>query len=811
MSYIKRRQFLQFAASTLATIGLSQLDFLQQSHRYAQVLAQSTPRKLALLVGINAYPGTLGFGALQGCLTDVELQRNLLIYRFGFNPNDIHTLTDKQATRQGILEAFEEHLIKQAKPGDVVVFHYSGHGSQVNDPDGDNPDKLNGTFVPIDAFLPSGYPNTGGVVQDIMGHTLFLIMSAVQSENLTAVLDSCFSGGGTRGNVRIRSRDGGPQLQISPTEKVYQEQWLSRLKLSPQAFIQQRRAGVAKGVVIASTQRDQTAADTPFNDFYAGAFTYLMTQYLWEQTGTVGSAIANITRDIKPFSRQVPLADVKPQSGYDRKPIYFIDPQNPSAEAVITEVAGNTAKLWLGGLDRESLPGFNKNATFTVVDAKGHSAGKVILVSRQGLTGEATVQGTAQPGAFLQEAGRAIRSDLKLRIGLDSSLGGDINGAKQALQGMNRIEAVNVPYPGEVQYLLGRVTKGDGKGLQAFDPPLVKAKVQTHRLELASKSNSTPLPPQLLGEPESQSPSRLVRVTGISKSNSAPLTPQLWGEPESQSPPELGDLGGALAAANTMGLSSLQKIQAKTLPPVGSIGLFSPGKDEQLPDSFGEPGETITAAVKRLEPKLTSLLAVHLLKATLNANSSRLKVAVSMLPEAGNEMIAEAFTARSGITKERATGLSERLNLGTPFQFRVTNEESRPLYLTILSVDPTGGLTVLFPHSWRASEDVTRLDAGQTLLVPNPAKDDFQLVPQAKGIGEVLIIASITPPKKALLSLQSLAAELKQERGPLVPAQPVEVIGDLLDDLSGERGLGAVEREVKTAEMATLSITFEVI
>ena len=469
MSRIKRRQFLQFAAYTLATIGLSQVDFLQQSHRYAQVLAQSTPRKLALLVGINDYPGTLGFGALQGCLTDVELQRNLLIYRFGFHPNDIHTLTDRQATRQGILEAFEEHLIRQAKPGDVVVFHYSGHGSQVNDPDGDNPDKLNSTFVPIDAFLPSGFPNTGGVVQDIMGHTLFLLMSAVQSENFTAVLDSCFSGGGTRGNVRIRSRDGGSQLQISPTEKAYQQQWLSRLQMSPQEFIQQRRAGVAKGVVIASAQRDQTAADTPFNDFYAGAFTYLMTQYLWEQTGTVGSAIANITRDIKPFSSQVPLTDIKPQSGYERKPIYFIDPQNPAAEAVITEVTGNTAKLWLGGVDRESLTGFNKDATFTIIDAKGRGAGKVTLRSRQGLIGEATVQGTAQPGAFLQEAGRAIRSDLKLRIGLDSSLGGDINGAKQALQGMNRIEAVNVPYPGEVQYLLGRVTKGDGK-LQAFDP-----------------------------------------------------------------------------------------------------------------------------------------------------------------------------------------------------------------------------------------------------------------------------------------------------------------------------------------------------
>ena len=188
----------------------------------------------------------------------------------------------------------------------------------------------------------------------------------MQSENFTVVLDSCYSGGGTRGNFRIRSRDGGSQLQMSPAEKAYQEQWLSRLSMSSQEFIKQRRAGVAKGVVIASAQRDQTAADTEFNGFSAGAFTYLMTQYLWQETGSVESAIANTTRDIKPFSSQVPLADTKPQSGYERKPLYFIDKQNPPAEAVITEVTGNQAKLWLGGLDRESLEGFTKGAVFAI-------------------------------------------------------------------------------------------------------------------------------------------------------------------------------------------------------------------------------------------------------------------------------------------------------------------------------------------------------------------------------------------------------------------------------------------------------------
>jgi hypothetical protein len=119
MSRIARRHFLQFAGSTLATLGLSQLN-IQQANRYGKVLAQSTPRKLVLLVGINKYPSQ----PLRGGVNDMELQRHLLIHRFGFNPNDIHTLTDEQATRQDILKAFEEHLIKQAKPGDVVVYHY---------------------------------------------------------------------------------------------------------------------------------------------------------------------------------------------------------------------------------------------------------------------------------------------------------------------------------------------------------------------------------------------------------------------------------------------------------------------------------------------------------------------------------------------------------------------------------------------------------------------------------------------------------------------------------------------------------------
>ncbi len=402
MYRISRRQFFQFAGSTLATIGLSQLDIQRQGDRYGKVLAQSTPRKLALLVGINKYPPEQD---LRGCVNDVELQRHLLIHRFGFNPKDIYTLIDEKATRQGILEAFEEHLIKQAKPEDVVVYHYSGHGSLVRDPDpiivSSSRDKsgLNGTFVPIDSELPS---SQGGVVQDIMGHTLFLLMSALKSENVTAVLDSCYSGGATR-KFKVRARDNkGKNIQISPDEKSYQEQWLSKLKLSRQQFVEAYRRGVAKGVVLAATDPNQTAADAQINGFYAGIFTYKLTQYLWQQTSTPERAITYVVPNIPEDFKQTPRYEAKVGSGNEKKPIYFINNPSPAAVGVITEVKGNEAKLWLGGANLGEL---DNGTVFTIIDAKGGSSGKVTLRSREGLVGVATVEGVAKEGMLLQKVG----------------------------------------------------------------------------------------------------------------------------------------------------------------------------------------------------------------------------------------------------------------------------------------------------------------------------------------------------------------------------------------------------------------------
>ena len=190
MTGIKRRQILQFIGSLLATLGSSQFGLEKQA---SQILAQNTPRKRALLVGINNYPDPRWI-PLQGAVNDVLLQKELLTHRFGFKSDEIRLLTDEEATRDNILKALEEHLVKWAQPGDVVIFHFSGHGSQLADRDNVFPDGQVSTIVPVDSILPAGYPNKGGKVNDITGHTLWLLMQAINTENVTFILDSCHSG-----------------------------------------------------------------------------------------------------------------------------------------------------------------------------------------------------------------------------------------------------------------------------------------------------------------------------------------------------------------------------------------------------------------------------------------------------------------------------------------------------------------------------------------------------------------------------------------------------------------------------------------
>lgn len=456
MSTLNRRHFLQLAGLSGAAFGL----LGHQARRYGRVLAQETPRKRALLVGVNTYPNSSRFTSLKGCTTDVQLQRELLVHRFGFHPDDILILSDDAQllpTRDNILTAFEEHLIKPCRAGDVVVFHFSGHGSRVieaNSPDGDN---INATLVPMDAEQDTESVN------DIMGRTLFLLTSALATEQFCGVLDSCYAGGGTRGNVRVRSAWDGQVYQIGSEERDYQTRWLRERQIPFATLQAQREMGVAKGIMLAAAQRDQEAVDVGFDGFHAGAFTYLLTQYLWQQTDSHGGTLARITQNMRALSGQVPLLDAQADRQFERSEMFFVPPsaQTPPAEAVITDVEGTEAAIWLGGIAPASLSTFAPGATLTPVGFE--EEGEVELIFRSGLRGRVRLPAALPTDTLLQEFSRVIDPGLTLRIGLDPSLGAWLEAAQARMNDIARVEAVAsqpgaVPYPGEVHYVLSVMT-----------------------------------------------------------------------------------------------------------------------------------------------------------------------------------------------------------------------------------------------------------------------------------------------------------------------------------------------------------------
>jgi hypothetical protein len=105
----------------------------------------------ALLIGIN-YTGTPA--QLGGCINDVRtVQATLATMGFAAS-EDVNTrvLTEEDArrpTRKNIIEGMQ-WLTRGARAGDVFWFHYSGHGSQVSDRNGEEEDGKDESICPLD-------------------------------------------------------------------------------------------------------------------------------------------------------------------------------------------------------------------------------------------------------------------------------------------------------------------------------------------------------------------------------------------------------------------------------------------------------------------------------------------------------------------------------------------------------------------------------------------------------------------------------------------------------------------------------------
>src|SRR5918992_1486384 len=94
--------------------------------------------KRAVLIGVNRY--RMAGADLRGCVNDVINLQKVLTQRYQFAKTDITTLLDYKATQKAIQSAIYK-LIRGARRDDVLLIHFSGHGSNVPDDNGDEADQ----------------------------------------------------------------------------------------------------------------------------------------------------------------------------------------------------------------------------------------------------------------------------------------------------------------------------------------------------------------------------------------------------------------------------------------------------------------------------------------------------------------------------------------------------------------------------------------------------------------------------------------------------------------------------------------------
>ncbi len=239
----------------------------------------------ALLVGINNYKNPKD--NLNGCINDVKNMWDILKSNFGFRNDDIRMLVDERATKNGIISRLE-WMVKNAQAGDVLVFHYSGHGSQIRDRNGDElNDHLDELLCPYDIDWNGRY------IMDDDLNTIFRGLPA--GVTLEVFFDCCHSGTLLKNMptnmptiweiehpTKIRFLPPPPDIAI---RSKGDEDYLKATR----GFTSETRS-MQKHILWAGCRSDQTSADAYIDGNYNGAFTYYFCKIMRETGGNLSRA-----------------------------------------------------------------------------------------------------------------------------------------------------------------------------------------------------------------------------------------------------------------------------------------------------------------------------------------------------------------------------------------------------------------------------------------------------------------------------------------------------------------------------------------
>ena len=153
----------------------------------------------ALFVAIDQYPSGSGWSEIHAT-NDYKLILPML-KKSGYSENNIQLLLNEKATKSRIVSELKK-TARQSRPGDHIYIHFSCHGQQMFDDNGDEEDGLDEALIPYDAkrrYSPGKYEGENHLRDDELEILTEAIRTNIGTEgNLIVVLDACHSGTGTR-------------------------------------------------------------------------------------------------------------------------------------------------------------------------------------------------------------------------------------------------------------------------------------------------------------------------------------------------------------------------------------------------------------------------------------------------------------------------------------------------------------------------------------------------------------------------------------------------------------------------------------
>ncbi len=463
---MKRRDFLSATGAILGALGLSQSQLLG----WQQALADPSRRKLALLIGINQYPASvLGkhLKPLRGCVTDVQLQRQLLVHRFGFDPNNIVTLVDAQATQVGILSALYQ-LVQTSSANDFVVVHFSGCGGQVM-----LGDKQIKTWVPVDGYWPTA---AEPLSRDVPVSWVKQILARLKTKQIFTVVDAGYSQPDEllSGGYRSRSRWGMPKVEAMRIPTTLSEDVLADLGKVQTAT----EPAFFPGDVLMAARDGQPVIERQWPDFGAGLFTYGLTRYLWTAPlpAKLSATMRGAQESILPLvPNQTPYWTTQTA---DEHAVYG-DADAASLDAVVTAVEGRSATLWLGGLPAAVVQ-YSERLGFAPQPDDGDAS--IVMRSQSGLSGRLKLTDGAawSVGQPLYEVMRVLPRDIALVVALDADLQRiERVDATSALAALSFVESTDDAQPADC--MLGKFQSDPGAD-DDLEPKTVPAVKQGYGL-----------------------------------------------------------------------------------------------------------------------------------------------------------------------------------------------------------------------------------------------------------------------------------------------------------------------------------------